>query len=713
MAGTHPRTTAAGGRNRYRRPMIWLASFPRSGNTFFRNVLYEVYGVESSTWHMEDNYPLEPDYDRYPVVKTHLLPSQLQPADPAIRKVYIVREGRDALVSMAHHRKDIVEPGSDYYINLLEAILAMDGSFFGGWSENVRQWMDVADVVIRFEDLIADPIREVEKLRAIMDLPPPRPDRLPSFADLKFGKPHYGAGRKIMDDRKVEEMARKNFRRGKSGSWKDEMPPELEALFWELHGERMVALGYERGPIGDAWFDQSRRDRRKELPYRVLIEGNKTEDPHMDGVRRYLEELLFGLYAFQRRQPEKWRLDVLTMGEIYPIADYVRRIEERRMAEREAFGVQAPISEGMDHMLLGIKARIQKVLPAPVYDTLAPVYRALPVRRVLSWLRGDTLKEKYEKAWKEASRQHQLLHIPLPQNYFYVSRLKLPAVFTVHDLTHRLYPQFHEQENVRLTENGMQFLAREASAVIAVSGSTRNDLLAHYPIREDKVRVVHEAVNADRFGPRRDEKAWAAIRERYALPDAPYLISLSTLEPRKNLRRVVEAFLSLSEAESFQNVHLIICGRRGWKHEELLPAGHPALARIHFTGHVMDDDLPWLYGRALALCYVAHYEGFGLPPLEAMRCGTPVIYGDNSAFPEVIGDAGLPADADSVASIAAQMRLLAEDPARREALSRLAFQRTRRFSWLRTAFETLRVYEEVITGQSIPAASAQITGGGS
>ncbi|HRW76650.1 MAG TPA: sulfotransferase domain-containing protein, partial [Saprospiraceae bacterium] len=99
--------------------MIWLASFPRSGNTFFRNVLYEVYGIESSTYHQEANYPLEADYDQFDVVKTHLLPSQLVPADPRIKKVYIVREGRDALVSIAHHRKDIVQPGTDYYLNLL------------------------------------------------------------------------------------------------------------------------------------------------------------------------------------------------------------------------------------------------------------------------------------------------------------------------------------------------------------------------------------------------------------------------------------------------------------------------------------------------------------------------------------------------------------------------------------------------------------------
>ena len=109
--------------------MIWLASFPRSGNTFFRNILYQLYGLESSTFHREPNYPVDEGYESYPVVKTHLLPSDLIPDDPNIKKVYLVRDGRDALVSIAHHRKDIIEPHTDYYNNLLEAVLSIEGTF--------------------------------------------------------------------------------------------------------------------------------------------------------------------------------------------------------------------------------------------------------------------------------------------------------------------------------------------------------------------------------------------------------------------------------------------------------------------------------------------------------------------------------------------------------------------------------------------------------
>src|SRR5690606_25886720 len=114
----------------------WIASFPRSGNTFFRNILYYVYGIESSTWHKETAYPVDENYAGFDFVKTHLLPSELEPNDVNIPAIYLVRDGRDALVSIAHHRSDIVEPGSDIKNNLKEAILAAEGSYFGGWSNN-------------------------------------------------------------------------------------------------------------------------------------------------------------------------------------------------------------------------------------------------------------------------------------------------------------------------------------------------------------------------------------------------------------------------------------------------------------------------------------------------------------------------------------------------------------------------------------------------
>lgn len=677
--------------------MIWLASFPRSGNTFFRNVLYEVYGLESSTWHLESNYPLEPEYDRFPVVKTHLLPHQLKPSNPNIKKVYIVRDGRDALVSMAHHRKDIVEPGTDFYVNLLEAILAMEGSFFGGWSENVKQWVACADVVIRFEDLIADPIREVEKLREIMDLPQPNPEKLPTFKSLKFGKPHYGSGKKLLGEDEAANMAKVNFRKGKAGGWREEMPPELEQLFWELHHEQMEVLGYYRGKPGESTpIEQAIKEGiNPAWPYRILIEGNKTEDPHMDGVRRYLEELLSGLEAFQRQQPDKWRIDVFTQGKITPLFQYIEKLYERREHERQSYGLPPPPAK------LNLDALIQKVLKVmkdnlhdKVYDLI--IDKAQPIRKLLDWFREDTIDEKYKKARQVASKNHQLIHIPLPQNYYFVNELALLKVFTVHDMTHKLCPQFHDQSNLLLAKKGMDYISSGADAIINVSGSTQKDLLEEFPHLGDRSQIIYEAANADLFKVQDDPIKWAEIKLRYGMEDYPYFISLSTIEPRKNLKNIIEGFFLMLSQNTATNVRLVICGRKGWKHEQLYKDNHPFANRIHFTGHVLDEDLPWLYSKAIALCYVPHYEGFGLPPLEAMCCRTPVLYGNNSALPEIAGEAGLPVDQNDKLDIANQMARLLIDKNLRDELASKAFIRSRHFSWLKTAFQTLNVYEKTI-----------------
>lgn len=174
--------------------MIWLASYPRSGNTFLRIVLHEVYGIESRVFRLTKLNKRNQRYVEFPLVKTHVLPHELNPVDKDIKAVYLVRDGRDAVVSMAHQRKDIMEPGSDFELNLKAVIRAEEGTHFGGWSQHVSDWLPRASLVIRFEDLIVDPIKETEKLRPFLDMPEPDISRLPDFNDLKNKDMPYGAG---------------------------------------------------------------------------------------------------------------------------------------------------------------------------------------------------------------------------------------------------------------------------------------------------------------------------------------------------------------------------------------------------------------------------------------------------------------------------------------------------------------------------------------
>jgi len=318
--------------------MIWLASFPRSGNTFVRNILYEVYGIESSTFHYERDYPLDKNFEGYEFVKTHELPHMVIPSDLSIPAVYIVRDGRDALVSMAHHRKDIIAPGSDFYQNLKEAIIADRGSFFGGWSQNVNQWLPRADLIIRYEDLTADPMAEGERIRQIYELPEPKGEKLPTFEQLKHGIPKYGAGKdQSINTDKKKEKARKFFRRGKAGGWKDDMPDELHDLFWSYHGDTMEKLGYSfsgdileihpeldssiRKKLGLAQTKETGRN------YKILIESNKIVSPDNDGVKRYQVELLKGLIPLVENPDSRWNIDLFIHGRIYPLQNYKKKIE--------------------------------------------------------------------------------------------------------------------------------------------------------------------------------------------------------------------------------------------------------------------------------------------------------------------------------------------------------------------------------------------------
>ena len=214
-------------------------------------MLHEVYGIRSSTFHRESAYPLDADYADHAVVKTHLLPHQMVPDDPAIPAVYLVRDGRDAVVSMAHHRADLVHPGTDYREALRETILAEGGSHFGGWSRHVSRWLERACIVIRFEDLIANPIEQVERLRPILELPAPRVERTPSFDDLRRRSYAYGSGRQHgFSDEQQRHRREHFFRRGQSGAWREEMREHEQRLFQSLHGSALLPLGYKPDHLG-------------------------------------------------------------------------------------------------------------------------------------------------------------------------------------------------------------------------------------------------------------------------------------------------------------------------------------------------------------------------------------------------------------------------------------------------------------------------------
>ncbi len=674
--------------------MIWLASFPRSGNTFFRNVLFEVYGIESSTYHKDPNRTLDDDYQKYAVVKTHELPTLLPKKYRDCPSVYIIRDGRDSLVSIAHHRKDIVVPGSDFFNNLLHSILAQKGSFFGGWSENVRQWTAKADIVIRFEDLIEDPLREIEKLRSIMDLPEPNKEKLPNFKSLKFGTPKYGGGK---GTKFSSTQTKLHFRKGKIGSWKDELPPKLEKLLWSRNGSMLEKWGYEKPQIQPA-----------KVKKKVLIEASKLYGFDNDGIKRYLTELVAGFSIILPYLPE-WEVTLYDGRSMKRFDNGEENSLEKNNPGREFRGKEDEENAKNDasvfnyeHFLLSIKGTIKNTMPDGLYSRLSEYYKRGPFRKFLFNIRTNLLGIKFRKVkanFFEQLKEVDLLHIPLPQHLTDMKKTKVQKLVTVHDLTHQFFPQYHTSTNIKLANDGMKRIEDDKAHVIAVSQSTLNDVQKHYNIPSDRLHLCYEAANDVLFHPakKKDNIDW--LRKNYKIPNGRYLMCLSTIEPRKNIKNTILAFLELKKENPDWDLILLVCGKKGWKTEDVFQDTSLDHKDIIFTGFIDDFDLPYFYAHAEALCYISHYEGFGLPLLEAMYCKTPVLYGNNSSMPEVAGEGGIAVDPNNISAIKESMYEIVTNKELRKQKRKAAFHQASKFSWLKMALETLEIYDKAIANK--------------
>lgn len=212
--------------------MIWLISYPRSGNTFFRNILNLVYNIPSRSYKKDENRS-STEIGEYEVMKSHRLPEHI-PLASEDKVIYLVRDGRDCCVSSAYRRLALNKSKFDYLNHLHRIILNKEQSEFGGWSTNVDAWIDRADLLIKFENLIIEPLKEMEKLRGFMNLPNPRVDLLPTFESQQTGNAPY------LGNKEESNF----FRRGAVGDWKREMPLAYKYLFNRCHGEALKKCGY-------------------------------------------------------------------------------------------------------------------------------------------------------------------------------------------------------------------------------------------------------------------------------------------------------------------------------------------------------------------------------------------------------------------------------------------------------------------------------------
>jgi glycosyltransferase involved in cell wall biosynthesis len=285
----------------------------------------------------------------------------------------------------------------------------------------------------------------------------------------------------------------------------------------------------------------------------------------------------------------------------------------------------------------------------------------------------------------------ELLH---SLHYTRPTRLPCASVVTFHDMTFFLYPELHTRVRRLFFPQAIRASARHADALTAVSESTRQDAIRVLGIAPEKITTTQLGVDPS-FRPINDTDGRMTIAEKYSLPDR-FILYVGLIEPRKNIPMLISAYKRLIDGG--ENYKLVLVGRYGWMYEELLRQiiDFDLERMVHFTGYISQEDLPLVYNLSSLFVYPTIYEGFGLPVLEAMACGIPVITTDVSSLPEIVGEAGILVPVNDLEALhGAMIRVLGDEDLRGEMINK-GLQRAANFTWEQTAKLTFQVYQQVM-----------------
>ncbi len=354
----------------------------------------------------------------------------------------------------------------------------------------------------------------------------------------------------------------------------------------------------------------------------------------------------------------------------------------------QARGLPKDIARALDNVVVRLGRNPNRSLPTRLARTLA-----------------NRLDKRVNSIWRplgpEDLSRTDIFHspfYPLPSFTKQIPHLK--RVLTVYDLIPIFYPQFvtHAQNNI--IRSILSSLGPD-DHILAISQTVKDDVCHYLNIEPSRVSVTYLAADSELFYPCHDPERLADIRRKYSIPDGPYILSVNTVEPRKNMEHAIRSFARLVEEQKVDDLHFVLVGAHGWKSEMLLDevSGQRAVKdRVILTGYVADEDLAPLYSGALAFVFPSLCEGFGLPPLEAMQCGVPVISSNATSLPEVVGDAGVLVDPLDCDALCQAIFDVVSRPALREELSARSLARAGQFSWGRCARETIAAYKVALEG---------------
>ena len=373
-------------------------------------------------------------------------------------------------------------------------------------------------------------------------------------------------------------------------------------------------------------------------------------------------------------------------------------IDASRSLRTEPTGTERYSQQIIGHMLAAHSDRLAFRLYAPAIPTAEEISGDAPPPHdqravTVCTLPGNRLWTHRTLAWEISRRPPHLLFVPAHVVPFLPPALLPPTVVTLHDIGYRYFPRSHTAVQRLYLELSTRWSAAAARRIIAVSRQTANDLQRFYGVPEAKIRVIHEApiprTPVQRAAANGQDAAPLSVYQR------PFALYVGTIQPRKNLLRLIDAFARLTQQHQI-GWDLVLVGRRGWLSQEY--KRHAAVrglaGRVHFPGYLPDAAVAALMEKAIFFAFPSLFEGFGLPVLEAQTTGVAVMCAKNSALPEIAGDAALLVDPNDVDDIAAAMLRLSRDEALRQELIAKGYENVKRFSWQKAARETLAVLEE-------------------
>jgi len=316
------------------------------------------------------------------------------------------------------------------------------------------------------------------------------------------------------------------------------------------------------------------------------------------------------------------------------------------------------------------------------------------IKRILYKLNTHNLA--FQETFLDKYSVYHTPYFPIPEQV--QKKKNIAKLITVHDLIPIKYPQYFENQTENVVHKIVKSIQKDNFAV-CVSETTKADLLEITGMPEEQVFVAPLAASSSLFYPESNQEIINKTLSKYGISTSKsYYLSISTLEPRKNIDTVIKSFAELISQEKIEDLQLVLVGTKGWDFDKIFQAINvsPTIKeKIIVTGYVPDEDLASLYSGALAFVYMSFCEGFGLPPLEAMQCGTAVISSDTTSLPEVIGEAGILLPPTDREGIAHAMKYLYKNSDVREIFRAKSLVRAGAFSWQKYVNENYQIYKTI------------------